>query len=86
MKRLVTEVENEGFEKLMGETVTLLCMNYFYNGRLVGVNETCILISDPKLIYETGSWTDSDWKDAQDMGIAELYIQKASIESFGVTK
>ena len=86
MKRLVTEVENEGFEKLMGETVTLLCMNYFYNGKLIGVNDTCILISEPKIIYETGSWTDSNWKDAQVMGIGELYIQKAAIESFAVTK
>lgn len=86
MKRLVTEVENEGFEKLLGETVTLMCLNYFYNGKLVGVNETCVLIESPKLIYETGRWTDANWKDAQDMGIDELYVQKNAIESFGVTK
>lgn len=86
MKKLVTEVENEGFEKLLGETVTLLCMNYFYNGKLIGVNDSCILISDPKLIYETGEWTDSEWKDAQYMGMNELYIQKHCIESFAVTK
>jgi len=86
MKKLIQEVENEGFEKLLGETVTLLCMNYFYNGVLTGVNDTCVLLSDPKLIYETGRWTDSKWKDAQSMGLEELYVQKHTIESFGVTK
>lgn len=86
MKKLVQEIENEGLEKLLGETVTLMCMNYFYNGKLVGVNDTCVLLSKPKLIYETGAWTDSQWKDAQSMGVDELYVQKASIESFAVTK
>ena len=86
MKKLVTEVENEGFEKLLGETVTLFCLNYFYNGKLIGVNETCVLLESPKIIYETGKWSDSNWKDAQDMKLDELYVQKAAIESFGKTK
>ena len=86
MKKLVVEVENEGFTKLMGETVTLFCLNYFYNGKLVGVNDECVLLESPKLIYETGRWTDTNWKDAQDMGINELYVQKQAIESYGVTK
>lgn len=86
MKKLVLEVENEGFDKLLGETVTLFCMNYFYNGKLVGVSESCVLLESPKLIYDTGKWTDSSWSDAQDMGIDELYVQKQAIESFAATK
>ena len=86
MKKLIQEVENEGFEKLMGETVTLFCLNYFYNGKLVGVNDTCILIQDPKIIYETGNFSNSSWKDIQSMGIDELYIQKNAVESFARTK
>ena len=86
MRKLTTEVENEGLEKLLGETVTLFCMNYFYNGKLVGVNETCVLLSEPKIIYETGKFSDSNWKDIQSMGVDELYIQKAAIESFAKTK
>ena len=86
MRKLITEVENEGLEKLLGQTVTLFCMNYFYNGKLVGVNDTCVLITEPKIIYETGKFTDSSWKDAQSMGVDELYIQKAAIESFAKTK
>lgn len=86
MKKLVTEVENEGFEKLLGETVTLFCLNYFYNGKLVGVNETCVLLQDPKIIYETGSFANESWKDIQPMGIDELYVQKNAVESFAGTK
>ena len=86
MRKLITEVENEGLEKLLGETVTLFCMNYFYNGKLVGVNDTCVLLSEPKIIYETGKFSDSNWKDIQSMGVDELYIQKAAIESFAKTK
>jgi hypothetical protein len=86
MKKLVQEIEGEWLEKLLGETVTLFCLNYFYNGKLVGVNETCVLLQDPKIIYETGTFTDKNWKDAQSMNIEELYVQKAAIESFGKTK
>lgn len=86
MKKLITEVETEGFEKLLGETVTLFCVNYFYNGKLVGVNETCVLLENPSIIYETGDFSASKWKDIQSMSIDELYVQKAAIESFGVTK
>jgi hypothetical protein len=86
VKKLITDVENEGFEKLFGETVTLFCLNYFYNGKLIGVNDTCVLIESPKLIYETGKWTDDNWKNAQNMGIQELYVQKQAIEAFAVTK
>ena len=86
MKKLVQEVENEGFEKLMGETVTLFCLNFFYNGKLVGVNSGCVLLEDPKIIYETGEWKDKNWKDVQSLGIDELYIQKQAIEAFARTK
>ena len=86
MKKLVQEIEGEGLEKLLGETVTLFCLNYFYNGKLVGVNDTCVLLQDPKIIYETGSFSDNSWKDAQSMNIQELYVQKTAIESFGKTK
>lgn len=34
----VVEVSGEGLEALMGKKVTLFCANYFYSGKLVGVN------------------------------------------------
>jgi len=84
MKKIV-EVENEGLMGLIGETVTLLCMSYFYTGKLEGVNETCVLLSDPKIIYETGAWDKKDWTDAQSLP-GPLYVQVSAIESFGILK
>lgn len=86
MKKIVEEVKGEGLEKLLGENVTLFCMNYFYNGKLVGVNSTCVLLENPKIIYETGAWDLKGWKDAQSMNLSELYVQISAIESFAKTK
>lgn len=71
---------------LMGETVTLFCVNYFYTGKLIGVNSTCVLLEDPFIVYETGVWGDKAWKDAQKLPTKKFYVQTAAIESFGVLK
>ena len=84
MKKIV-EVNDEGLEGLLGEVVTLFCVNYFYTGKLVGVNDTCVKLEDPSIIYETGEWSSSGWKDAQKLP-NDIYIQVAAIESFGVMK
>lgn len=84
MKKIV-EVSDEGLEGLMGETVTLFCMNYFYTGNLVGVNDICVKLEDPSIVYDTGEWSNKDWADAQKLP-GSLYVQTHSIESFGVMK
>jgi hypothetical protein len=87
MKKIVnvTEVQGEGLVKLMGERVTLFCLNYIYTGKLSGVNETCVLLEDAAIVYETGSLTDGKWKDAQKLP-NDWYVQLGAIESFGVFK
>lgn len=88
MKKLVTvtEVENEGMLKLMGKRVTFFCLNYIYVGELIGVNDTCVLIKDPAIVYETGPFSEKKYKDEQSLCVAEFYIQKNCIESFGEWK
>jgi len=88
MKKLVNvqEIEGEGLTKLLGEKVTFFCLNYFYTGILIGVNDDCVLIEEPAIIYETGPFSNREWKDCQSLNIKELYIQKNAIESFGVIK
>ena len=86
MKKLVQEVENEGLIKLLGKKVTFFCLNYIYTGILIGVNETCVLLKNPAIIYETGAFTDSKYKDEQSMNVDEFYISMNCIESFGVLK
>lgn len=87
MKKIVNiqEVEGEGLLALLGQRVTLFCMNYFYTGDLVGVNDDCVLLKDPQIVYETGGFETKTWKDAQKLP-NDLYVMKAAIESFGVVK
>jgi hypothetical protein len=85
MKKIVTVTEvpaNEfGLESLMGEQVILFCMNYFYAGKLEGVNERFVLLEDAAIVYETGAFSDANWKDAQKIG-QPLYILIDKIEAF----
>jgi len=85
MKILVETKDSEGLESLMGQRVTLFCMNYIYTGKLVGVNNTCVKLEDAAIVYETGTLTDSNWKDAQRLPQA-WYVQTGTIESFGILK
>lgn len=79
------EVEGEGLLALLGKRVTLFCINYIYTGELEGVNDTCVKLKDVYIVYETGSFSDSQWKDAQKLA-KEFYIQTSAIESFGICK
>ena len=81
----VTEVEKEGFLALFGETITCFCAVYIYTGKLVGVNDTCIKLENPAIVYETGSFNSKTWKDAQNLP-NELYLQVGMIEAFGRVK
>ena len=85
MRKIVQEVEGEGMDKLLGERVTLFCANYIYTGVLTGVNDSCVLLTEAAIVYETGHFGDKKWKDAQDLP-AEWYVQIAAIESFGKLK
>ena len=81
MKKLVEEVAGEGLESLLGERITFFCMNYIYTGKLVGVNTDDVLLSDAAIVYETGAFDDTAWKDAQFLP-NDVYIRTASIESY----
>jgi hypothetical protein len=85
MRKIVEEVSGEGLEKLLGERVTLFCLNYIYTGKLIGVNASCVLLEEAAIVYETGELTDKIWKDAQPLPNA-WYVHLCCIESFGVLK
>jgi hypothetical protein len=86
MKVLVEHTENEGLESLMGKVITLFCINYIYTGKLVGVNDTCVKLEDPKIVYETGSFNETNWKDAQLLPHKYFYVARQAVESFGELK
>ena len=85
MKRVVEEVNGEGLEALLGERITLMCMNYFYTGKLIGVNDTCVQLTDASVVFETGAYDTKVWKDEQALP-HDWYVQIQSIESFGILK
>jgi hypothetical protein len=85
MRKVVSiqEVEGEGLMALLNEKVILLCLNYIYIGLLTGVNETCVQLENPSLVYETGEWSAPTYKDAQRLPMKHLYVNIAAIEAFG---
>jgi hypothetical protein len=87
MKKIITvsEVEGEGLVALLGKRVTFFCMNYIYTGDLVGVNDSCVLLENPSIVFETGSFETKTWKDAQKLPNS-LYVTTNCIESFGEVK
>lgn len=80
----VTEVEGEGLVALLDKHVMLFCLNYIYTGKLIGVNNTCVLLENPKIVYETGAFDKTSFVDAQALPF-QIYVQTAAIESFGET-
>ena len=84
MKKIITEVEDEGLISLLGQHVMLFCANYIYAGTLTGVNDDCVLLEDPKIVYETGAFADGKYKDFQNLPTKTWYVQTSAIESFGI--
>ena len=85
MKRLVEQVEGEGLESFLGEKILIMCANYFYTGKLAGVNEDFVLLHDAAIVYETGAFTAEKYTDAQSLG-APWYVRTSMIESYGAGK
>lgn len=81
LKVVEVSPEESGFRSLMGKNVFVMCNSYFYWGRLVGVNERFILLDHPHIVYETGGWSDSKFRDAQALGPHPLMVMTQAIES-----
>ena len=86
MKILVETQNKEGLEGLLGSRVLLMCAAYFYEGKLIGVNKTCVKLEDAAIVYSTGSWSDKNYSDIQKLHAKEWYVRKNLIESFGLSK
>jgi hypothetical protein len=83
----VVDVPNEGLVSLLDCQIVVFCANYIYTGKLVGVNEDCIKLEKPAIVYETGDFSKGyNWKDAQPLPVFTHYVAKSAIESFGIVK
>lgn len=86
MKRIIETDEKGGLESLLSEKVLLMCANYFYSGKLVGVNSVFVQLDDAAIVYETGKFSDKSYTDEQKLHVKTWYVQTAAIESYGVSK
>lgn len=88
MKKLMTvaEIEGEGLIALLGQNVLLFCTNYFYAGKLVGVNDADVQLEGAKIVYETGAFDSKDWKLAESLPSEIWYVRTAFIEAYGQAK
>ena len=84
MKRIITN--ETGWEALLGENVLVFATNYIYAGRLTGVNEKTVELSEPKIVYETGPFDEKGYKDAQSLPAEKWNVCTSSVESFGKGK
>jgi hypothetical protein len=84
--QVLIEDQEEGLKKLIGKTVILLCANYFYTGKLVGVNSTAVKLQGMSIIYETGEWSAKKWENVQKVTDDYFYVSTGAIESFGESK
>jgi hypothetical protein len=81
MKMLVEERTGEGLESLLGKNIMVWCMNYIYAGKLVGVNDNDIKLTEAKVVYETGQLCAKTWKDAQKLP-SDLFVRTSAIECY----
>jgi hypothetical protein len=85
MKVLVESKDDEGLIAFLGNKITIFCGVYIYTGVLVGVNNTCVKLSDAMLVFSTGKFSDKAWADVEAFP-GDFYVQTTAIESFGVLK
>ena len=86
MKRIIESEELSGLKELLGENVLLLCANYFYSGKLAGVNKSCVELENPCIVYETGAWDNKAYADVQKLHAKRWFVSTDSIESYGPGK
>ena len=55
----VTGVSGEGLNKLLGEVITMFCMNYIDTGTLVGRKQQYRVWSESRSLSRSGSWSGS---------------------------
>jgi hypothetical protein len=84
MKKIVKKVvkiAEPDLKSLLGQRVMVLCLNYFYVGKLASLGRTCARLEDASIVYETGEWGAPSWKDAQAVR-RPLYVRLGCIEAF----
>jgi len=87
-----TEIVDEtgGLELLLNKNVLLICANYFYLGKLVGVNTTCVELENATMVFDLGDTYGNAFvdgkpnvKNAQKLPAGIWGVEREAIESWG---
>jgi len=74
-------------EALVGKEIYVCCTSYAYGGKLAAIKGNLLVIEEPSIVYETGSWKDKEWRDAQRLPTSRVHVNLRQIESvFGVER
>lgn len=66
---------------LVDKNCVAMCANYIYTGVLEEVTPDRVVLGSPSIIYETGDWAATKWKDAQRLPTNRVHIERTSVES-----
>ena len=83
---LPTTKQRSDFRSLIGEYVMIMCLNYNYYGKIDGTNDGFVYLSNAHIVYETGSWSNAAWEDAQRLPNGKANIAIGMIESWFVSQ
>lgn len=71
----------EAIESYLGKRVTIFAMVYIYTGDLIAIDKVWAKLENAAIVYETGPFTEKEWKDAQKLPKPVL-VRLSSVESF----
>jgi hypothetical protein len=72
-------------DEVIGKRVLVMCLNYFYEGKLEEVTGNFIRLSDAGIVYETGPWSADRYEDIQKTE-GDHCVMTQAIESFCLSK
>lgn len=80
----VMEQVSEGFyEPLLGKQVLIFGAVYNWHGKLIAVNDKGVILSNTSLVFETGSFTNKKFTDAQSLPCSEFRVAYGMIQGIG---
>lgn len=76
---------DDGLIKLLGQYITVYCESFIYAGTLAGFDDTCLLLQNASIVYDTGAHEKKEFEVEEKLP-GDWYIMNNKVESFGVFK
>ena len=72
------------FSDLLDKEIVLFCCRYIYSGKLIKENKDSLVLANASIVFETGDFNETKFKDIQSLNCKKWSVSKQSIESFGI--